>query len=382
MRYLILLLMVIAGNVTADALIIEVPAVEVPAATAEPVPAEVVKSPEVVVEITATEVEGVALPEVEDPTKRIAQIQEFFRFAQKTFRDRRNWKNDRSFGIDSDSVKKWRKIYERSDGLDRLDGLDGSDRLKGLRMIAEVHHPVDQNALRKNLAVYKQHGYNAVLLTFGYQGETLAEVTAAADLIRDEGFKLWFAYSGPEKLEHSVFMDPDVLKKYLQELSIRADGFLIGWRRTSVHLLIQDEPFRDYLIACVRSVNRDLLILGEGFYGMTAQTNHHARISYNLPPGSSGCYVMGFGFEGYDPGYYLSRLSRIRDLPKVAVIIGEKPYYGSTNATGKSFEENLRIKQGIESRWLEAGCVGTITLHGDCSDGIYNKNHTDNIGKE
>ena len=382
MRYLSLLCMLIAGNVMADALIIEVPAVEVPAATAEPVPAEVVKSPEVVVETSTIRIEGVALPEVDDPAKRIAQIQEFFRFAQKTFRDRRNWKNDRSFGIDSDSVKKWRKIYEKWRKSDLSDGSDKSDRLKGLRMIAEVHSPINQNALRKNLAMYKQRGYNAVLLTFGYQGETLAEVTAAADLIRDAGFKLWFAYSGPEKLEHSVFMDPDVLKKYLQELSIRADGFLIGWRRTSVHLLIQDSPFRDFLIKSVRNVNQDLLILGEGFYGMTAQTNHHLRISYNLPPGSSGCYVMGFGFEGYDPVYYLSRLSRIRDLPKVAVIIGEKPYYGSTNATGKSFEENLRIKQGIESRWLEAGCVGTITLHGDCSDGIYYKNHTDNIGKE
>lgn len=380
MKYLSLLCMLIAGNVMADALIIEVPAVEVPAATAEEV-----KSPEVVVEITATEFEGVALPEISDPAARIAKVQEFFRFAQKTFRDRRNWKNDRSFGIDSDSVKKWRKIYEewrKSDLSDGADVSDRSDRLKGLRMIAEVHHPIDQNALRKNLAMYKQRGYNAVLLTFGYQGETLAEVIAAADLIRRSGLQVWFAYSGPEKLEHSVFMDPDVLKKYLQELSIRADGFLIGWRRTSVHLLIQDEPFRDFLIKSVRSVNQDLLILGEGFYGMTAQTNHHLRISYNLPPGSSGCYVMGFGFSEYDPGVYLSRMTRIKDMQKVAVIIGEKPYYGSTNATGRSFEGNLRIKQEIEKRWLAAGCVGTITLHGDCSDGIYNKNHTDNIGKE
>ena len=374
MRYWIFLFL-IAGNVFG-----EVTGIQVPEVTVEPVTVTV-ENPVTVCTPVGTTVPVVDLPEVSNPADRIGKVQQFLEMARVKFRDRRNWKSDRTFGIDSEIVGKWVKIYEkwRKDGSDVS---DRSDRLKGLRMIAEVHHPIDQNALRKNLAMYQQQGYNAVLLTFGYQGETLAEVVAAADLIRDEGFKLWFAYSGPEKLEHSVFMDPDVLKKYLQELSIRADGFLIGWRRTSVHLLIQDDPFRDYLVRCVREVNPSLPVLGEAYYGMTAHTNHYSRVTYNLPECASGCYVMGFGFKGYDPGVYLSRMTRIKDMPKVAVIIGEKPYYGSTNATGRSFEENLRIKLEIENRWLAAGCVGTITLHGDCSDGIYNEKISDNIGKE
>ena len=379
MRYWIFLTALIAVNVFG-----EVTGIQVPEVTVEPVTVTV-ENPVTVCTPVGTTVPVVDLPEVSNPADRIGKVQNFLEMARVKFRDRRNWKSDRTFGIDSDSVKKWRKIYEewrKSDLSDGSDVSDRSDRLKGLRMIAEVHHPIDQNALRKNLAMYQQQGYNAVLLTFGYQGETLAEVIAAADLIRRSGLQVWFAYSGPEKLEHSVFMDPDVLKKYLQELSIRADGFLIGWRRTSVHLLIQDEPFRDYLIRCAREVNPSLPVLGEAYYGMTAHTNHYSRVTYNLPECASGCYVMGFGFSEYDPGVYLSRMTRIKDMPKVAVIIGEKPYYGSTNATGRSFEENLRIKQEIEKRWLAAGCVGTITLHGDCSDGIYNEKISDNIGKE
>ena len=381
MKFWILLTALIAVNVFGE-VTGEVTGIQVPEVTVEPVTVTV-ENPVTVCTPVGTTVPVVDLPEVSNPADRIGKVQNFLKMALVKFRDQRNWKSDRTFGIDSESVEKWLKIYDGSDPASRSYAVaSGSDRLKGLRMIAEVHHPIDQNALRKNLAMYQQKGYNAVLLTFGYQGETLAEVIAAADLIRGTGLKVWFAYSGPEKLEHSVFMDPDVLKKYLQELSIRADGFLIGWRRTSVHLLVQDEPFRDYLIKCVRDVNPSLSVLGEAYYGMTAHTNHYMRVTYNLPEHASGCYVMGFGFGGYDPGYYLSRLNRIKDMPKVAVIVGEKPYYGSTNATGRSFEENLRIKQEIENRWLAAGCVGTITLHGDCSDGIYNEKISDNIGKE
>ena len=376
MRYLVLLAALIAGNVFG-----EVTGIQVPAITVEPVTVTV-ENPVTVCTPVGTTVPVVDLHEVSNPADRIGKVQKFLEMARVKFRDRRNWKSDRTFGIDSEIVGKWVKIYEKWRKSDGSDVSDRSDRLKGLRMIAEVHHPIDQNVLRKNLAMYQQQGYNAVLLSFGYQGETLAEVIAAADLIRRSGLQVWFAYSGPEKLEHSVFMDPDVLKKYLQELSIRADGFLIGWRRTSVHLLIQDDPFRDYLVRCVREVNPCLPVLGEAYYGMTAHTNHYSRVTYNLPECASGCYVMGFGFKGYDPGVYLSRMTRIKDMPKVAVIIGEKPYYGSTNATGRSFEENLRIKLEIENRWLAAGCVGTITLHGDCSDGIYNEKISDNIGKE
>ena len=253
MRYWIFLFL-IAGNVFG-----EVTGIQVPEVTVEPVTVTV-ENPVTVCTPVGTTVPVVDLPEVSNPADRIGKVQQFLEMARVKFRDRRNWKSDRTFGIDSEIVGKWVKIYEkwRKDGSDVS---DRSDRLKGLRMIAEVHHPIDQNALRKNLAMYQQQGYNAVLLTFGYQGETLAEVIAAADLIRRSGSQVWFAYSGPEKLEHSVFMDPDVLKKYLQELSIRADGFLIGWRRTSVHLLVQDEPFRDYLIRCAREVNPSLPVL-------------------------------------------------------------------------------------------------------------------------
>ena len=71
----------------------------------------------------------------------------------------------------------------------------------------------------------------------------------------------------------------------------------------------------------------------------------------------------------------------VKSMPRVAVVLGDRPYYATRNNNGKSFTENLATKQRIERKFLEAGCIGTITLHGDGSDGIYDKDVSDNLSK-
>lgn len=65
----------------------------------------------------------------------------------------------------------------------------------------------------------------------------------------------------------------------------------------------------------------------------------------------------------------------------LSVIIGEKPYYATKFDTGKSFNENLKIKQELERRFIKAGFSGIITMHDDASNGIYNKQITNNLNK-
>jgi hydroxymethylpyrimidine pyrophosphatase-like HAD family hydrolase len=49
------------------------------------------------------------------------------------------------------------------------------------------------------------------------------------------------------------------------------------------------------------------------------------------------------------------------------------------NDTHKTFEENLKIKQEIEERFIKSGVQGTITMNDDGSDGIYNKKIVNNL---
>ena len=125
MKFWILLTALIAVNVFG-----EVTGIQVPEVTVEPVTVTV-ENPVTVCTPVGTTVPVVDLPEVSNPADRIGKVQNFLKMALAKFRDQRNWKSDRTFGIDSEIVGKWVKIYEKwrkSDMSDGSDGSDGSDR--------------------------------------------------------------------------------------------------------------------------------------------------------------------------------------------------------------------------------------------------------------
>ena len=71
----------------------------------------------------------------------------------------------------------------------------------------------------------------------------------------------------------------------------------------------------------------------------------------------------------------------------IGLVVGERPYYDTLHATGRSQEENDATKRRIELRLLRAGCASTMTYSGDGSDGQYgDKTKTENLclwyGKE
>ena len=61
-------------------------------------------------------------------------------------------------------------------------------------------------------------------------------------------------------------------------LARECDGYLIGWRRTSLHLFKQDKPWVDYSMQCVRAGNPQIPVFGECYYGF--QGNNNADGSY------------------------------------------------------------------------------------------------------
>ena len=320
---------------------------------------------------------AVELPQVADPANRIPLVQKFFAECRQFFRDQRMVQHDSSLGIDNTAANKWLEIYRQNQKYN----LDFVRLPNDIKMVAEIHHPIDQNVLRKNLSFYKQQNFNAALLTFGYSGEKISDLLCTAETVKSHGMKLFVAYAGPEKLQHSVLQDPDDLAEKLKVLSVNADGFLLGWRRTSLHLFEQDEAYINYILKQVRSWNKNIAILGEAYYGQTASSNHKLRnLQYNVPANTSGVLVTGLGYNGVAVDLVLDKLLvKIKKQPKIALITGDRPYYATRAKNGKTFAQNLAIKKALADRWLSAGASGVIVLHGDGSDGIYEKEHTDNI---
>lgn len=327
---------------------------------------------------SGVELAAVGIPAVVNPADRIPRVQALMALQKKLFRDQRNILYDRTLSIDNISLSKWISIYQKNEAYTpKFVELE-----KGLRLIAEIHYPADAAILDKNLEFYASKGYNGVLLTFGYSDkETIGDLVTLAEYVKSKELKVFFAFAGPESLSHTVFINPEKYAFWLSSLARVCDGFIIGWRRTSAHLFEQDEQWITYTLKSVRSGNPDIPVIGEAYYGQTYSSNESSRcLHYNIPENSSAVMIAGLGLNGVSAELCMNDLlSKIKDLNRIALIVGDKPYYGTTHNNGKSFPENLVIKQKLEQRWIKAGCSGTITLHGDGSDLSRNK-HNDNLG--
>ena len=249
-----------------------------------------------------------------------------------------------------------------------------------VRMVAELRYPIDEKVLADNLTFYKSKGYNAVLITFDGSEEPY-HLTVLADKVTAAGFKVWYAFGGAEDLKLSVFIHPHKLQRLITALAPKCAGMLLHWRRTSQHLLLQDRPFTDFLIRSAREVNPDLQIIGESYFGENAETKGKFAVATSVPANSSGVLLQNVGYSFYSPAKVFKKLfAHLKDVPKLVLVLGEKPYYATRRRNKLSFEQNWQIKRSIEERFLAAGAAGTVTLHGDGSNGLYNRNHTDNLG--
>ena len=317
------------------------------------------------------------LPTVVNPAERIPRIQEFVKECQILFKDQRGIQYDKTISIDNQSLASWMELYRQ-----KFSYTASFVKLpENIRMVAEIHHPINIDVLDKNLEFYAGRGYNSVLITFGYEGETIGQLLDVAELVKSKGMNPWFAYAGPEKLEHSVFKDPVQLKFILRSFAKVCSGFFMGWRRTSAHLFEQDQYFTNYMISAVRTVNPAIPIVGEAYYGQSASSNDNLNnLEYNIPANSSGVLIAGLGYNRVAVEPVLNGLlKKIKAMDRLVLITGDKPYYATRTPNNKTFLENLKIKEDLAERWKTAGCSGVVVLHGDGSDGIYSKDHCDNI---
>ena len=102
----------------------------------------------------------------------------------------------------------------------------------------------------------------------------------------------------------------------------------------------------------------------------------------NIVRNQSGILICGIATYGFSVRLLLENtFSEWIDTPKLGVVLGDRPYYMSRANINKSFKDNLKIKQNLETRFIKAGCVGTVTIHGDVSELGTSLQTTDDIGK-
>lgn len=324
----------------------------------------------------ASTIASVPIAKIADTADQIATAKIHREIKKRLFRDQRNLQYDSTTIPKGADFAAWLELYNTHQPYT----LAHIPLQKGLRMIAELRLPVKEKILADNLEFYKNQGYTAVLITFDGSEEPY-QLAELADKVTTAGMRPWYAFGGAENLKLSVFVHPYKLKRLICALAPKCDGTLLHWRRTSQHLLLPDAAFVDFFLREGRSANPNLQIVGESYFGHNALSEHKLTVATNVPTNASGVLLVNVGHSGINAEGVLNRLfGHLRHSPRLVLILGDRPYYATKNYNALDFGQNLLAKQRVGERFLAAGAAGTVTLHGDGSNGLYNRNHTDNLG--
>jgi len=346
------------------------------------------------IDVPKVEIFGVEIPNVEKLSPETIQIliaavdrldgdvpkiQALQKMLAATMKDQRMLQYDRTLSIYNDALTAWLEIYSKP----LPPPIAYIPLPRGIRMIAELR---SSDHAAANLAFYRQQGYNSCLITIDGT-ESISKVLQLVNLVRAADMAAWIAWAGPEKLEWSIYQDPAKISRLLKAAAPLCKGYMVAWRRTSAHLVAQDAPYIEYLVQQVRSANPAIYVVGESYYGQTWENLPHVdrkgwEARDNVPRNQSGILIAGIATQGYAVETMLrSTFARWVATPRLAMVLGDRAYYATTNNTGKNFLSNLRIKQQLEKRFLRAGCTGTVTIHGDGSDRGSTVQTVDDLGK-
>ena len=208
-----------------------------------------------------------------------------------------------------------------------------------------------------------------MLVVFTKDDDASSVLNTIKYIIKYCNMNVWLTYGGSENLNETVFMDVEKYTRILSECAPYITGYINSWRRTSSHLWEQDLAFMNYTNHILRQSNGNLPIIGELYYGNTHKYQHVGNVGFGLNnfKNSSGVMVVNFGFKKIDVKYLINNIlnKQIGNVAKIALVVGQKPYYMTDNNNKLDYKKNMTIKHEIEKKFLENGCVGTITLSND-----------------
>ena len=268
---------------------------------------------------------------------------------------------------DISTLDEWIEAYKRTSVLNKAPAI-----MPGIRMIAELR---SIKYAEENLRLYAAMGYNSVLITINSDEETPAKLMELALLARKHGLSPWLAWSGQDSYDTNAYRSLITIKRQFAAVLPYCVGFIPAWRRTSVHLMGNNAKYLAVLCELAQSIKPDILIVDEVF-------RRNGSTQNNLVEGASATYISGYGFQTYRPRLTIKMF--FRDILKtrrcLGLVVGYSGLYASSRDKHLAWKEALDAKIDVERQFLEAGCIGTITLHGDGSDIGKNIQNTDDIG--
>ncbi|MEI7825123.1 MAG: hypothetical protein WCI01_07475, partial [Chlorobiaceae bacterium] len=230
--------------------------------------------------------------------------------------------------------KAWKQVYAQEYPRIKYVRVPDVTQIKMLAEMQVADNQKEKDNLYEELGYFKKLGYNAVLAV--WEGDKVPDFCEQITIVRGMGFKVFFTFGTRESLSTAIFIDPVAYKNGLMRLAENCDGYLIGWRRTSLHLFNPDQKWVDFSINCVRQGNPEIPVFGEVYRGFAGNNNpdgsyNENEFLVNIPTNASGAFVVNFGFQGVRPDGVLKLVRAVSDVPLIALIVGERPYYMTRN---------------------------------------------------
>lgn len=302
---------------------------------------------------------------------RLKNIAAFERDKLAYFKDHVGQRYDIGFDYNNPYCHKWMDIYNTYSSYTNDIAFKKVTYIP--KIIAEVRAPItaDQKArLYSNITYLKNsYRYNTVLVRFDCTEniDTLMEI--CQHIKYTEQMKVYIAFSPFDSIDQTIFINPDIFKRYLNTLAPLADGYILGYRRMSQHYTKADEPYTNFILDNLRKYNSNILIFGEIYIGEKYSNRGVFEVTSFVPTNASGAILFNAGVETSDIYSIMKKVDKKINI--IGCVIGSKYYYNTKNKTFESFYKSMKIKSAIQNRFINNGCGGYITFISDgCEDAL------------
>jgi hypothetical protein len=277
----------------------------------------------------------------------------------------------------------WKEVYSKDYKAIKHIAFNEVEKLKIIAEVSNWDNEVEKENGINELKYFKTLGYNTVL--FIWKGVNIDKTVNQIGIIKNLGYKVFFTYGNTQDIEKKVYIDPSILKQGLIIISGISDGFIVGWNRTGLHLFTPDKKYIEFVLDCVRSGNDKIPIFGECYFGYTngeealVRSKLNTGFHLNFVANMSGVVCTGYLWKS-EPIRLKMDINRMLkvSVPKIILVVGEKPFYLKQNKNNKTKQQNREIINGLEEKFRKQN-FGTITVAGDGSGGLYDKKITDDV---
>lgn len=295
--------------------------------------------------------------------------------------------------FDSELWAAWRKVFESNPAPVKKIGYKVP---KDGRFVFEVWTPAnsqEKENLMNELDFMKSRGYIGVVTMWDGKSN-YKDLVSIQKEIKDKGFRIWLGFSPykgqihPNEIDKngktvrvdeitmSTFVEPVYYREGLKALAVNSEAFLMGWRRTSIHLNTQNAEWQNYTMNALRDGNPKIGFIGEFYYGENGNHPYGNLYVYgqyaNYRDNYDAVLLVNYGYISVNPKWAIATARRVvgQEPQLVCVIQGIGPGYISRPAhvrttRKRTIAQYRRINELLEKRFLRAGFDAVCGLAGD-----------------